>query len=427
MNKLAEELNKSLDGSPIGSMLSDFGRRIYVPNGIIVQSAQAKSKAKLYNATIGIALENKVAMHAGEIKKYFSPDLSPVEIFPYAPMGGVLALREKWKEGIVSKNPKLKGAQITLPVVCSGLTNALYIVSSLFLDKNDEVVLSSMYWENYDLIFTEHAQCKMVFYDNFANGGFNLEGFEKAVESVKKKAFIVLNFPNNPTGYSATKAEAEAIKKILVAQAEKGKKLIVVADDAYYGLFFEENVSTESIFAYLANAHENILAVKCDACTKEDMVWGFRVAFITYAMKGLSEEDLKPLVQKTLGTIRGNLSNCSNPAQNIILKAMSSAKYEKEKKEGVEKMKRRYSLMKKALSKYANDKVLEPYPFNSGYFMSFKTKCKSEDLRMKLLDEYSVGTIALGENVLRIAFSSVDEKDIEGLIDTIYKAASSMK
>ena len=37
-------------------MLSDFGKRIFFPRGILAQAAEAKQKAKRFNATIAWAL-----------------------------------------------------------------------------------------------------------------------------------------------------------------------------------------------------------------------------------------------------------------------------------------------------------------------------------------------------------------------------------
>ena len=39
-------------------MLSDVGRKLFFPKGILSQSAEAKEKAHTINATIGIAREN---------------------------------------------------------------------------------------------------------------------------------------------------------------------------------------------------------------------------------------------------------------------------------------------------------------------------------------------------------------------------------
>ena len=62
------------------------------------------------------------------------------------------------------------------------------------------------------------------------------------------------------------------------------------------------------------------------------------------------------------------------------------------------------------------------YPFNSGYFMCLKLKnVNAEKLRLHLLDEYGVGTIAINDTDLRIAFSCVEERDIEDLFELIYQ------
>ena len=39
------------------TMLSEYGRRLYFPKGILSQTAEAKQKATRFNATIGIATE----------------------------------------------------------------------------------------------------------------------------------------------------------------------------------------------------------------------------------------------------------------------------------------------------------------------------------------------------------------------------------
>ena len=60
MNPLAQELNDQLtQHSPhVLEMLSDLGKNLFFPKGILTQSAEAKEKAHKYNATIGIATEN---------------------------------------------------------------------------------------------------------------------------------------------------------------------------------------------------------------------------------------------------------------------------------------------------------------------------------------------------------------------------------
>lgn len=46
----------------------------------------------------------------------------------------------------------------------------------------------------------------------------------------------------------------------------------------------------------------------------------------------------------------------------------------------------------------------------------------ADTVRKHLLDEYGIGTIALGETDLRVAFSCIEAEQLEELFDCIYKA-----
>ena len=107
MNPIAEELNTTIqDASPnTYAMLSQKGKNLYFPKGILSQGAEAKEKASKYNATIGIATENGVPMHFPSIISYIN--LHPNQSISYAPSFGIPALRKKWQQLIYSKNPSL--------------------------------------------------------------------------------------------------------------------------------------------------------------------------------------------------------------------------------------------------------------------------------------------------------------------------------
>ena len=70
---------------------------------------------------------------------------------------------------------------------------------------------------------------------------------------------------------------------------------------------------------------------------------------------------------------------------------------------------------------------LSPLPFNSGYFMSFECRgISAETLRLRLLDE-GIGTIAIGEKYLRVAFSAVEAGNIDELYAAIVAAARALE
>lgn len=424
MNSLAKELNDVLEGTLVAQLLSDYGQRMYFPKGIISQSAEAKQKAHTYNATIGIATEKGDAMCIPSMLAKFTNDLSKNEIFPYAPTAGEPLLRKLWLKEMIKKNPSMAGKQTSLPVVTSGLTHAISIAASLFVEKGHSIIVPDMYWGNYNLIFTEQREAKQISFPLFAQGQLNIEGLASTIDAIEEPhVAMILNFPNNPTGYTPTQTEAHNLVSMLTEKAEQGKKLLIFTDDAYFGLFFEEDVCRESLFSLLCDAHENILAIKGDAATKEEMVWGFRIGFLTYNNKGMTEAQYEALVKKTMGAIRGSVSSCSKPAQSILMKGMESGSYHTEKEAGIQRISQRYHLIKTTLDKYKGNAYLTPLPFNSGYFMAFVCAGEAEKLRMHLLDTYGVGAISIKNTFLRLAFSSTNLEEIEDLLRIVHQAA----
>ena len=429
MNILAEELNNTLSDSVAYGFLSPVGRRMYFPKGIVAQSDEAKEKAKKFNATVGLATEKGQPFYLQDIYSQFKEGaLKPAEVFSYAPGGGDKTLRGLWRDSMLEKNPTLKGKKISLPLVTGGLTHAISMVAQMFASEDDCIVCPDLFWDNYDLIFRDLVGAQPVLFPFYGkDGGFNVEGMKNALLSVPGNyARIILNFPNNPTGYTPSKEEARKIVDAVVSVADTGKRVKVISDDAYFGLFFEEDTEKESLFSFFADAHENIFAVKGDAATKEEMVWGFRVGFLTYASKGFTDAHLDALTKKTLGMIRCSVSNCDRPGQSLIVKAIQNGEhYDEDKARIFSEMKKRYEIVHKAVSKHKDESVLTPYRFNSGYFMAFDTHGKNaEELRTYLLDKYQIGVINIMGGTLRLAFCSVEPEGLEELIDTVYKAAA---
>lgn len=430
MNALALELNKTLEGSCASRLLSKIGTRMYFPKGILSQSAEATEKAKRFNATIGMAYLAGEPMALDAIMD-FLPKLSKKEAVAYAPTAGVLATREAWKKEIIKKNPSLEKTGISLPVVVPGLTAGVSYLADMFVNEEDKVVVADMFWPNYRLIIEERKSAKLASYPFFTKeGGFNVLGLEKATREAAKdsgKAIVILNYPNNPTGYTPSKKEAEAIKAALISVADSGIDILVISDDAYFGLQYEDDNLRESIFASFANAHPRILAAKVDGQTKEDYVWGFRGGFVTFASKGMEEKSYDALVKKLMGVVRSSVSNATAPTQYILAKAMADPRYAKQKIEYAKLLEGRYRAVKKYLAAHSAPEGLKTLPFNSGYFMCFECEGYSaETLRLKLLNEEGIGVISIQDKWLRVAFSSVDQDQIEELYNEIFKAAKSL-
>lgn len=430
MNPLAGQLNEKLktDSPHIYEMLSTLGKEIYFPKeGILSQSAEASSQAKKYNATIGIATENGGPMHLKVLQDSLSA-FAPKDLYPYAPPAGKPELRGVWREKMIKDNPSLQDKKFSNPIVTNALTHGLSIVADLFADVGDAVIYPDKNWENYELTFAIRRGAEIVNYPLFTEEmTFNSDGLRDALlaQKDKGKAIVVLNFPNNPTGYTPSVADGKKIVLAINEAAEAGINVVVVTDDAYFGLFFEDSLH-ESLFGSLLDLHPRILPIKVDGATKEEYVWGFRVGFITYGAQ--NTEAIVALEQKTLGIIRATISSGPHPSQTFILKALQDPNFETQKEEKFQVMKGRANKVKQLLDTDQYQDTWEYYPFNSGYFMCLKLKdVSAEDVRLRLLREYEVGTIALGEHDLRIAFSCIAEEYLEDLFNLIYQAVQDVK
>jgi len=239
-----------------------------------------------------------------------------------------------------------------------------------------------------------------------------------------------LNFPNNPTGYTATVEEGKRIVEILTSIADEGTNVIAVMDDAYFGLFYEDQTLKESLFANLCDRHPRLLAVKLDGATKENFVWGLRVGFITYGcvIDGDEKGVYDALERKTAGSIRGAISNASHLGQTIVLKSMQDDNYTAEKEEKFEILKNRAIRVKEVLSDSRFTDAWDVYPFNSGYFMCIRLKSvNAEALRVHLLEKYGVGLISIGEKDLRVAFSCLEENEISELFNIVLQGVEDLK
>jgi len=318
--------------------------------------------------------------------------------------------------------------------VTCGITHGISTIADLFVDPGDVILLPEMMWGNYRMVFSVRKHADIVCYNTFtAEGGFDTASLAQAARRVgaeKGKLIVILNFPHNPSGYAITPAEASRIADTLTGLAEAGTRVIAVMDDSYFGLFYEEEAMKESLFTLLCDRHPNLLAVKLDGATKEEYVWGLRVGFITYgcAMGETAASAYTAMEKKTAGGIRGNISNASRLSQAIVLASLQSGSHAAEKQAKYDIMQRRARQVKAVLADDKYNDAWEVYPFNAGYFMCLRLKnTDAETLRVHLLDNYGIGLISLGERDLRVAFSCLEEEQIQELFDTIYRGIQDLK
>ena len=447
--------------TPIYEVLSDRGKRIFLPDGIFYWSGRAKKEAELIG-TIGTAFafekdfidggsDEWVPCYFKDISKY--TPLHIKNVVPYASIGGLADLRATWKNWIIKKSlfeaesekAKLEKLErhITLPIITSGVTNGIFLCCSLFLNKNEIIISPNKRWGNYDNIIVKNLGAKIKSFEFFKNGKLNLEGLKAAIEEVSKvqeKIVIILNFPNNPTGYTPTTDEAnELITLLKESQKSNGKPMIILVDDAYEPYVYTKAAIKKSIFYDLQQLEQNIIPIKLDGITKELLMYGGRIGFITIGLKPSwtkTNEELETLKNeinnKLEGMNRSSISNCNHFYQAITERIFNDNGMDQiiEIRDKVKNMlKLRYEKINSELTKINNPNIsVDP---NSGGFFLFINLNSEKILASKfadhLLKDYKVGVIPIeklndGINGIRIAYCSIDLNKIPEFIKRIQLA-----
>ena len=403
------------------SFFSKLGKNIILPQDVLIQSKETAAIPGAINATIGIATSNKKAMALPSINKVIT-EINNSEYLPYSPTPGLPKMRELWKEKILADNPSINKDFLSLPMVTTGITQGIDIAANLFSESGDALLLPNLFWQNYAQIYTIKLGNKIYKYNQFdENNEFSISNFKETLYSIKEdKISLILNFPNNPTGYTPSDVELNSLVDVIstYAKENKNKQLIIVSDDAYFGLFFEKNHKTPTLSAtYKLAENENCLIVKLDGITKEFYSWGLRVGFITYYTK--NNELRKILLEKTQGYLRSTTSSPSNLSQQIAVRLLDNKQSLEEKEINDKIIEERYNELKQAISTEQLDQLVRVLPFNSGYFFTIKlpSNINAHEFRLKFLNEYKYGVYSMDDEHIRIAFSCLDKELIPELIN----------
>lgn len=428
----------------VGQFLAPACRKVNYPwNGLLAQAGEAKGSR--INGTLGVFLDDDLKIGIlPAVADCVSLDRSKVT--EYAPSHGVLGLRELWRDRLVSLGHFHPDAvsQISLPVVTAGLTAGLSIAGQMFLEPGQsELVTATPNWPNYALIYEDIQNAKMREFpiferpargDTFSPSVSNLTGALQASDRAVPQSLplvLLLNVPHNPTGYSYTQAESENIILGLreFLDTHPTRRLVVIVDDAYSGFNYDPHIRQHSFFRDLAALHNRLLAVHISGATKEIYAWGLRVGFMSFGGLGLTRPDLKTLEDKAAAFIRGTLSNVSMLSQHLTIEALKSASTEKVHLEYRATLQRRFERCRKELQRPEVAEYYEALPFNSGYFFALRIRdgrVNSESIRKILLEKHSVGVVTIGPELVRIAFSALNEAQVPALFAALIDSAKTI-
>ena len=443
----------ALDRTGAMAFFSDFGRTIHNPPGILHWTRKARAKARI-NGTIGSArgAEKTVFPDGGDrpitlctplIHSFFN-GLDTEEIFPYTPETGTPAFRAAWRQWNLARAgdaAERLERQMTQPVLTPGITAAISICARMFVDPGRSIIVADRRWENYDHVLERNLGLSVTDFPLLGDGDLNVTGLLDAIERVwrgQDNAVVLLNFPNNPTGFCPSDAAGHKLAEELDRLAAgTEKRLVLLFDDAYESYVYDSGAMQSSLF-YRCRARSNLLPVKIDGVTKELLWYGARAGAITLAcpdewLSGDGAAVAGELDNKFGGVIRGLVSSSATVTQSVAAKAIAQMdRLLDERRRTFDVLQQRYRTLKRELETLDTD-LFTVEPFHGGFFCFLSLRpdsgLRATDLANHLLDHYSVGTVPFeGENLngLRIAYCSVENNDLPELCRSLAQAVNEL-
>ena len=221
----------------------------------------------------------------------------------YTEVGGTLALRKAVAAELSAVHKVTIDPDQVL--VSSGAKHSLYNLFMALIDPGDEVLIPAPYWVSYpDMVML--AGGRPVILETKAEDDFAVTAAQVAAACSPRTRAIVLNNPSNPTGAVYTRAQIEALAKVVVE-----KDLLVISDDIYRQLVYgdAEYVSIATMGPEVAKR-----TILVDGASKTYAMTGWRIGYTAGPL---------PLI-KAMAKIQGqSTSNPTNVAQVAALAALT--------------------------------------------------------------------------------------------------------
>jgi len=283
----------------------------------------------------------------------------------YTPSAGILELRE----AIANKLREENNLNVTKDniIVTPGSKQAIFYAIMALVDEDDEVIIPTPAWPSY-MEIVNLAGGKVREVPSLPDFSLNIEGIKEVINN--KTKLIILNSPNNPTGYVMKKEEIKALAEIAI-----DSDIFVLSDEIYEKLIYEgEHISIGSI----PGMEERTLTI--NGFSKTYAMTGWRLGYIAAP---------KPIALE-INKIQQHSASCVTSFVQIA--GIEALKPETPIKPMIEEFKRRRDYICNALEKIPWFKVNKP----SGAFYIFPdistSGMNSDEFCNMLLEKLGIST-----------------------------------
>lgn len=390
------------------------GDKILAINNMAVK---AKGKGnKVINATVGMLFDEEGRLASFESVDRIIESCSDAKTRRYGSIDG----GEDFKTSVFSwvfEDVDFKDNYCEI-IGSMGATGALYLSMRNYCDVNQEVLVPSIRWTNYDSIISQVGG-RVKEYNLFnSDDCLDIESIKGCVDYSLKtynRAYLLINDPcHNPTGYSMKKEEWKILLEYLKDKSNDGP-IVLLVDIAYIN--YSLSSYKEILQMIVDSLTDNFMVHITFSASKTLSIYGFRGG----ALIGLSKskeaiDDFRSSIEDSARTV---WSMPSSASCRVIKESFDT----KEKREELRSKLYVYrDLIKERASIFLSEAELVDlavYPFSSGFFILIPCS-NCQEACNSLIDRYIYVVPMCGG--IRISISSLTKNEIKGLAKQIKQA-----
>ncbi|MCU4351278.1 pyridoxal phosphate-dependent aminotransferase [Acinetobacter ursingii] len=187
----------------------------------------------------------------------------------YTNAAGTVAVRQAISEKL--KRDNQLDYSINEIVCGSGGKPLIFHAFAATLDVQDEVIIHAPYWVSYPDLATLNDATPVVI-EGRQDNGFKLTAEDLAPAITEKTRWVVLNYPNNPTGAVYSKQELEALAELL----RKHPHVLIMLDEIYE-FFVYDDYQHISLAQIAPDLKDRILII--NGASKGYAMTGWRIGY----------------------------------------------------------------------------------------------------------------------------------------------------
>lgn len=365
----------------------------------------ARGSDAVVNATIGALLDDDGNLIVLDSVNEVFHQLEPGDYAEYAPIGGVASFREGvQKAAFGSHAPEGFIEAVATPGGTGSLRNAISNYSS----PGDQVLTSNWHWAPYNTIAGEIGRSIATFEFFDKERRFNSASFTRKCDELLQRQsslVIILNTPaHNPTGYSLTLEDWDAVIDSLGEEVHRGKPVALIVDAAYIDFAGDEE-EYRRFLPKLSRLPENVLPIIAYSLSKTYTLYGGRCGAMICVAK--TPEIAAEFRRVCEFSSRGTWSNSARFGQVILSRIYDDPELlarVDEERAGYRDM---LLARGRAFSEAAEEAGLPIVPFDAGFFVS--VPCDDPDAVSRELEKEDIFLVPLKLG-LRVSVASISEE-----------------